>query len=162
MGAPLSNVVYVLTIPVQTSVRNGHRDIATILEAIGVNVVAPLVWGVQNIDCTGINVQDFCERVHNAPGNRLLISGWQMLELSQVFVQTIEGIFIGYRSEEDAQEFLEQGWSLVCLSTSSAEFAIRAVDGESFDVYLRARALAEHIMHHFPDARWEDPAQFGI
>jgi hypothetical protein len=146
--------VYILYIPV--------LELDAIFHAIGNDVISDLTWGVEAIAVNGPQAQDFCTMVESAPEHRILVTGTELLEYVQAFLQVDEGIFAGYHNDSDAAIFLRFGWARTRFTSPACELAMVAVDGCGFDVYLRSRVYADRLTAHFKAARWEDPANYLV
>jgi hypothetical protein len=149
--------VFVLSIPLNAPASPDLRDI---LKVIGEDITSNLIWGVTQLEAIGPEeVQDFLSAVD---ANPILVPGRRLLELAQKIKQTIEGVFMGYASEADAQEFLQSRGALSGFSSSLAEMAIQAIDSSVFDVYLRSLIYADRLAQRFPGVRWENPDTFLV
>ena len=158
----LGEELFILSIPSSETV-NAQLDMKDILHAIGVDQVASLTWGIARLECFGSKeAQAVLGALDAAPGRRLIISGDRFLELAQASSQTLDGVYVGYLSRADANEFLEKGWETIHFATSPAKMVVEVIDGWLFDVYLRSRTDAEHLARHFQGVRWEDPADYLI
>jgi hypothetical protein len=112
-------------------------DVRHILGMLGEETVSQLSWVVEAIDCTGTGpiTQDFCDRVNAAPYRRLVVDGRELWALAGSFGQTIDGLLIGFATRSEAEE-LSRADRPFWFGNTTAKMAIRAVDGESFDVYV--------------------------
>jgi hypothetical protein len=150
--------VYILSIRPDEHTGN---DLKQILNLIGMDIITSLVWGIENLDWLGNGeAHQFTRELDEAENRRLLIPGEQLLKLVKQTWQTIEGEFVGYRTERDAEQFLKTGSLLTRFPTSTAELAIEVKDGSIFDVYLRERKQAKKLARHFPNTHWQDPDDF--
>ena len=119
-----------------------------------------MTWGVRALEWVG--PEEAAQFNHEVEATRrgLLIPGERLLELSEQVWQVIEGEFVGYCLEADAQEFAERGSPLTWFTSSLAEMAFEFVDGCIIVAFLHSRELVDRLTEHFPDIRWQDPADF--
>ncbi len=140
---------------------NIQYELKEVFGCIGTTMVARLIWGVERLDWLGTKeAGKFNREVDTSPGYRKLVPGERLLNLSAQVWQTIEGEFVGYRSEQDARQFLKTGSPFTWFPTSTAELAIEVKDGSIFDMYLREKKYADKLSKHFQKVYWQDPSNF--
>jgi hypothetical protein len=144
----------VITIPFVSS--NKNIDLKDVLTAIGIDRIVTLAWGLKNVWWLGENFPDFDTE------KKIIISGKMLAEAAAMVEQTLEGTFVGYNSERDAQEFLGTDWRKAVFDKSSAELIIDVVDGLGFDIYLRRATDAENIIRCFPNVMQQNPTDFFV
>jgi hypothetical protein len=93
-------------------------------------------------------------------GDRLFMSGQELLSLSLRIAQTIDGIFVGLPMGRLSPEQLEYDLDLSLFPDTNAQKAVRAVDSSFFEVYLKEPAHAELLRGRFSEVRGKDPGQF--
>ncbi len=136
-------------------------DLRDLLVALGQETVTQLFWGIGWLDWFGeVDATNFNNELEHGRVRRIVKSGTRLMELSQHVWQTLEGVFVGYPSEGAAAEFLQADWSLTRFARSSAQVAIKAVDGSYFDIYLRSSAMMDHLTRVFKRVQRQDPANF--
>jgi hypothetical protein len=136
-------------------------DLDKILKAIGSDIVSKLFWGLTNLEYVTFENTDYLFAQSEKPQHdKLVISGSELLKFSNVAIQVIEGIFIGYPSRGQVREFLRNDWSLSQFAESSAIVAIKAIDGSWFDVYLSSRVYFHNLQEHFKEMCIEDLSKF--
>lgn len=152
--------IFVLTI---RFANQASYELMEILQTLGNSYIAGLTWGIRGLDWLGTDEpSQFNRQVDEAAGHRLLVSGERLLKLAEQAWQVIEGEFVGYLSDLDAQEFLKAHTSLARFKTSHAAIGVTVKDGRYFDVYLRSRIQAERLARSFPNAQWQNPDDFSL
>jgi hypothetical protein len=139
---------------------NPDANLFNILQELGTDWVLQLIWGVESLDATGPEAQEFIAWVEQSSDHRLLISGKEFLELAPKLGQTIEGVFVGYKSNDDTTEFLEGGWGAIHFADSSAELVIEIVDGTYFDLYMRSQTVSDRLTKRFEATHVADAGKF--
>lgn len=128
---------------------NKEIDIKDILKGLGLELVQHLFWGIERLDCVGVKVQEFCDEVNTAPNSRLVIPGERLISLAEDFIQTIDGVFVGYGSIEASQEFLDKQWQLGQFRESKALMVIKSIEASVFDVYLCSQEIFYNLSNQF-------------
>jgi len=151
------NSVFVVTI---TNTDGTQFDLSDILRTIGLDIVRSLTWKVHQLDCTGLDVQPFCDDVNNAHKAGIWVSGEQLLEVIERCGQVIEGLFIGYPTEEAPLNSVAPYTALRQFLHSKALIAIEVIDGYHYDIYIRDVNVVECLEQSFENASRKDPLRY--
>jgi hypothetical protein len=96
------------------------------------------VWYVKGLDWLGRRAaESLCRQVDVARPGGVWLSSDELLRYAQDVQQTVEGEFFAFPRITDRRAINPNDLNLAAFPSSSAELAIVAVDGSSFDVLAK-------------------------